>query len=320
MNMNMNSLVTCFGTSLRGFFEFCEEQNGVKADDLNNLFEQYFSINGSEGTAEATKAKPAKKAPAKKATKKTARLLSDSDSDDDSDTSVSSKEAPKAPAKKAPAKKATKKTARVLSDSDSDEDTFVSSKKEAPKAPAKKTAKKAPKIKPTARKPSGKGKDAKPRDEQTPVADLDLHKKKLPELKNYARERGLPVSGTKAQLIENLLNYEEEQEGAEAKFDYEEEDLNIHIKKPKTKGKKMCEPADKPKYKVENMHGVDMIYSSKLDGWLILDNDVVVGWTSADDEANAKKDEEVNIYALNKDMCEAATELGLAFEVPDNLD
>jgi len=288
MAMNMNYLVSCFGTSLRGFFEFCEEQNGVKADDLNNLFNQYFAINGSEGTgtAEATKAKPAKKAPAKKAKK---------------------------------AKK-TVKSVELLSDSDSDEDTSVSSKEApAPKAPAKK---------PTARKPSGKGKDAKPRDEQTSVTGLDLLKKKLPDLKGYSRERGLPVSGTKAQLIENLLNYEKEQEGAEAKqegaeakLDSEDEDLRIQIKKPKTKGKKVCEPADKPKYVIEHKHGVDMINSSKLDGWFVLNNNnVVVGWVHSDDEANAEVDEDVEIHALDKHVCEVAKELGLEFEVPENMD
>lgn len=294
MTMNMNSLVTCFGASLRGFFEFCEEQNGVKADDLNNLFNQYFAINGSEATAEATKAKPAaKKAPAKKATPKKTKDIEVSESDADSD----------------------------------DEDISVSSKKEAPKALAKKAAPEKKTPKPTTRKPSGKGKDAKPRDEQTPVADLDLNKKKLPELKDYARERGLPVSGTKAQLIENLLNYEKEQEGspAEAKLDSveeeEEEDLGIQIKKPKTKGKKVCEPADKPKYEVEYKHGVNMIYYSKLDGWFVLNNkDVVVGWVHSDDEANAEKDECVDIRALDKDACEVAKELGLEFEVPENLD
>ena len=261
--MNMNSLVSCFGTSLRGFFEFCEEQNGVKADDLNSLFNQYFAINGTT-----------KKAPAKKE-------LSDSDDSDDEDTSVKAK---KAAVKKTPAKEASPKAAD--------------------------------------RKPSGKG-EAKPRDEQTPVGDLDLNKKKLPELKEYARERDLRVSGTKAQLIETILNYEKEQEGSSAeKLDaVEEEDLDIQIKKPKTKGKKVCEPADKPKYEVEEKHGVKMIYHSRLDGWFVLNNkNVVVGWAHSDDEMNAEEDECVDIRALDKDACEVAKDLGLEFEVPENLD
>jgi len=268
--MNMNSLVSCFGTSLRGFFEFCEEQNGVKADDLNSLFNQYFAINGTTKKVE----------------------LSGSDDSDDEDTSVtSSKKAPttkKAAVKKTPAKEASPKAA--------------------------------------ARKPSGKGKEgkeAKPRNEQTPVGDLDLNKKKLPELKEYARERDLRVSGTKAQLIETILNYEKEQEGSSAeKLDaVEEEDLDIQIKKPKTKGKKVCEPADKPKYEVEEKHGVKMIYHSRLDGWFVLnDKNVVVGWAHSDDEANAEEDECVDIRALDKDACEVAKDLGLEFEVPENLD
>jgi hypothetical protein len=268
MAINMNSLVSCFGASLRGFFEFCEKQNGVKADDLNNLFNQYFAVSDA----------PAK--PAKKASK--THNLSDSESDEsyDDDTSVSSKKAVKV-----------------------------------------KKAADAKKEKPAARKPSGKSKDAKPRDEQTPVADLN--KKKLPELKEYAKERGLPVSGTKAQLIENILNYEKEQEGGSPDdgFVEEEEDLGIQIKKPKRGGKKMCEPADRPKYVVQEKHGVKMIYYSKLDGWLILnDKDVVVGWAHSDDEANAEEDERIDIRALDKAACEVAKELGLEFEVPENLD
>jgi hypothetical protein len=277
MAMNVNSLLISFGTSLRGFFEFCEEQNGVKADDLSGLFNQYFVVNGATKKAQA---------------KKTVSELELSDSDESND-----------------------------------EDIFVSSSKKASAAPKKFASAKKTKdasAKAAARKPSGKGKEVKPRDEQMPVADLDLNKKKLPELKEYARERGLPVSGTKAQLIENLLNYEKEQEDSpiDKQLDaVEEADLDIQIKKPKTKNKKVCEPADKPKYEVEEKHGVKMIYHSKLDGWFVLnDKNVVVGWVLSDDEVNAEEDESVDIRALDKDVCEFAKELGLEFEVPENLD
>ena len=313
--MNMNSLVSCFGASLKGFFEYCEEQNGVKADDLNTLFSQYFELD-SDVVPNKTPAKKepvkAKKAPAKTPKRQVKDIeLSDSgsDSEDDDDTSVASS-SKKAPAKKAPAKKAEAKKAPAK-------------KAEAKKAEAKKAeAKKAP-----VRKPSGKGKDVKPREEQIPLGDLDLNKKKLPELKKYSKERGLPVSGTKAQLIENLLNYEKEQDGgaSDAKLDsVEEEDLGIQIKKPKgkeQKGKDLREPADKHKYEVETKHGVQMIHYSKLDGYFVLnDKNVVVGWVCSDDEANAEEDERVNILALDKTTCELAKELGLEFEVPENLD
>jgi len=295
MAMNMNSLVSCFGASLRGFFEYCEEQNGVKADDLNTLFNQYFALDSDvvpnkTPAKEPVKAKKASAKTPKKQVKDIELSDSESDSEDDDDTSVASS------SKKASAKKASAKKAEA-------------------KLPA--------------RKPSGKGKDGKPREEQTSLGDLDLNKKKLPELKEYARERGLPVSGTKAQLIENLLNYEKEQDGSasDAKLDsVEEEDLGIQIKKPKTKSKELKskdlrEPADKHKYEVETKHGVQMIHYSKLDGYFVLnEKKVVVGWVFSDDEANAEEEECVNIRALDKTTCELAKELNLEFEVPENLD
>ncbi len=264
---NMNSLVSCFGASLKGFFEFCEKQNGVKASDLNNLFNQYFAVSDapaikakesdSEYDSNEDTSVSSKKTVKATKTPKNPHQMSDSESDSDSDDDTSVKtviKKTKTPAKKSPVPAARKKAPRnEMSDSESDSD--VSSKKTVVKKAAET---KTPAKKPAARKPSGKN-SAKPRDEQTPVADLN--KKKLPELKEYSRERGLPVSGTKAQLIENILNYEKEQEDSPYPDDptvsvVEEEDLGIKIKKPKikAKNKKMCEPADRPTYEVEEKH------------------------------------------------------------------
>jgi hypothetical protein len=278
MTMNVNSLVIGIGSSLRGFFEFCEEQNGVKADVLDELFTQYF-VDGASA--------PKTKAHVNEA-RRTYHDLSD-DSDDDDTSVASSSSTKKAPVKKAPAK---------------------------PKAvPVKKAA---------PRKPSGKGKDVKPRNEQTPLPS-DLNKNKLNELKVYLKERGLPVSGNKAQLIENLLTYEKDYEKdhdeAPAELDAveEEEDLGIQVKKPKTKGHKLCEPATKKKYKSEMRHGYKMIQHT--DWYFVLNNnDVVVGWVDNDDEADVDIDDSVNIRALKTHICEKAKELGLEYEVPDNLD
>lgn len=244
MTMNMNNLVISLSTSLGGFFEFCEVQNGVKADDLLSLFNQYFEID-----ANATHpAQNIKKAP-----------------------------------KKPPSSQAPKKEVR---------------------------------------KPSGKNTTTKSRDEHTPINNIDLNKKKLPELKDYARERGIPVSGTKAQLIENLLAYENkhhDHDHDQDLSDVSEEDLAIKIIKPK--GKKLCEPANKPKYDVEMRHGVNMIHYPKLDGYFVLnDKDVVVGWVHSDDEADVDEDEAVPIRELNKKLCEMAKELKLEFDVPEHLD
>ena len=349
---NVNSLVSCFGASLGGFFEFCEKQNGVKASDLNNLFNQYFAVSDApakanesdsesydsksdEDTSVSSK-KTVKAAKTKTPNNTKVHQMSDSESDsdsDDEDTSVSSKKTvinaeTKIPAK-SPVPAARKKAPRKHEMSDSEADIKKAAEKKTPACDRRSPAgfARSPAKKPAARKPSGKN-SAKPRDEQTPIPVADLNKKKLPELKDFSRERGLPVSGTKAQLIENILNYEKEQDDSPYPDDptvsvVEEEDLGIKINKPKikAKNKKMCEPADRPKYEVEEKHGVKMIYYNKLDGWLILnDKDVVFGWAHADDEMNAEKDEHIDIRALDKKVCEAAKELRLDFEVPENLD
>jgi hypothetical protein len=245
--MNMQYLVSCFGTSLRGFFEFCEEQNGVKADDLTDLFNKFF--------------------------------------DSDADISVA----------KAPTR--TSKKESVV-------------KEELVKAQPKKSA-----------RPSGK--NTKSREDQNSIGNIDLNKKKLPELKEYARERGLPVSGTKAQLIENILNYEKGQDDFSAEdINNEEEELEqIQVKKPKTKPNKLCTPADRPKYEVEDRHNMKMLFYPKMDGYFVLnDSEVVIGWVHSDDELDVETDDYVDVRALDKERCVLAKELNFKFEVPENLD
>lgn len=226
---------------------------------------------------------------------------------------VSKPEVSKKAAKKASAKKAA--VNHSMSDSESDtDDTSVASC--SPKTPAKKAAP----VKREARKPSGKGKDAKPRDEQTAIGSLDLSKKKLPELKEYARERGLPVSGTKAQVIENILEYEKQQDDSSAELLEEVEDLGIEIRKPrKTKAQKLCEPATKKKYTINYRHNLNLVNCQ--DGFFVLnDQNVVIGWVHSDHEASVDADEMVDVCQLQKHHCEMAKELDLEYEVPDNLD
>jgi len=371
MNMNANALISCIGSSLRGFFEFCEAQNGVKADELDTLFAQFFddaekaaASGATEGSdvAQAVKkpAKKAKKSPcsvsdsdsesyhvptdidsdsevAKKVPKKTPKAvgkpkkkeISDhSDSEDDDDTLIKKPATKKPATKKAAAKKDVEVSesfhCSAFSDLDSDDDTPIkkpAAKKAAVKKPAEKVAPKK-EVKKEARKPSGKGKgkDLKPRDEQTSIGSADLSKKKLPELKALAKERGLAVSGTKAQVIENILNYEKDQEGTSAEQPECEDDLNIEIKKPKTK-QKLCEPATTKKYEIIQRHGLKMVEYNPLDGCFVLDaNNVVVGWVHRDDDEIADEDDGVDVRALDKYSCEMAKELGLKYEVPDNLD
>lgn len=253
MNVNVNALVCGIGSSLQKFFEFCEEEEGVKASVMDDLFNRFF---GSEAKPKAKKTKKPKKSKAQ------VHSLSDSD-DSDNETSVITT--------------------------------------------------------PKARKPSPGKKDLKPRDEQTPLP-ADLNKKKLNELKVYLKERGLPVSGNKAQLIENLLAYEKEQEDAPPQPEPEtEEEDPIQVKKPKPKGKKLCEPATKMKYTIEKRHGHNMIQTH--DGCFVLnDEDIVIGWVNTDDMIDIDEDESVNMQALRKEQCEIVKGFNLEYEVPENLD
>lgn len=64
---------------------------------------------------------------------------------------------------------------------------------------------------------------------QEEVEVVDLSKKTVAELKNECKERGLKVSGNKAELIERLEEYMKEHEGAEITEDdlLEEPDVSI---------------------------------------------------------------------------------------------
>lgn len=249
-----NTLVSIIGSSLSDFFQFCESQNNeIKATELNDLFNRYFSTNCTG------------------VTKKT--------SNTDSNTSVSP----------APAKKATTKEG--------------------------------------ARKASGKL--AKPRSEQTSLASYDLTDNnvvksiKLVELKSYAEERGLNKNGTKAQVIENILKYEKEQNDSPAEIEDVSEDTNIKVKKPKIKGNKLCEPATRHKIDIIERHDIRMIWYRDDDDELYLvidDNDVIVGWVSCDDEQITEEGDSINVRALQKKHCEMARFMDMEFELPDNLD
>ncbi len=220
----------------------------------------------------------------------------------------------KKPAKKAT--KATKKSTKIISDSDdsdSDGTSAVSSKtKKAAKTP----------VKNETRRP--KGKEQKPRDQQTPIGHIDLSKRKLPELKEYARERGIHVSGTKAQVIENLLNYEKEQVGGLE--EEEEEQFEITVMKPKTR-KRLSEPADKPRYDIVKRYGYRLIIAESQ-YFVIDEDDNITGYIDGEEEEDAaaaaaedSSDEfNVDVHQLTKEHCELAKKLGLNFIVPSNLD
>ncbi len=238
-----NTLVSSIGSSLTGFFEFCESQNNeISAIELKNLYDLFFSV--------------------------------------DPTTTVASAEPP--------------------------------SVTEAP-------------VKANARTKAA----AKPRSEQTSLVSIDLldkrvvKKTKLTELKMYAKERGLSAPGTKADVIEILLKYEKEQDDAPTEPEPEAipEDTPIQVKKPKTKGSKLSEPATQIKISIIKRHGLNLVWCRENvkdeEIYFVLDDDNnVFGWLSAEDEINAI----INIQALQDKHCVMADSMKLKYLVPDNLD
>jgi hypothetical protein len=167
---------------------------------------------------------------------------------------------------------------------------------------------------------------AKPRAEQTVIDCSNLGKKKLSELKDYARERGVPVSGTKAQVIETLEKYESNYNtGGSAAIESDDKgnDFDIELKRPTTTMSSDEETDDKLKYTVVERHGIKMIDGGDLNiSWnFVLNNkDVVIGWVEKDEDSNTLNDDKVNIHQLDKKKCEFAKKCHLTYELPENLD
>ncbi len=162
-----------------------------------------------------------------------------------------------------------------------------------------------------------------PRDKQTPLNGVDLNKKKIPELKDLCKERNLVHTGLKKlTIIDNIQNYEKRQNELENNGESPGEIIPINIKKPKSYDKKVCEPADKPKYEVIKRHGVSMVQCSELDGYFILrpDDCVIVGWVNSDTETNTDADDSLDIRALDREKCHIAKKLNINYEAPENLD
>lgn len=198
-----------------------------------------------------------------------------------------------------------------------DNDTCIISTKKVTKSAA---------TKDNARKSSGV--QAIPREQQTPITFDQMNKCKLVELKPYLKERGIRPVGVKATQIEALIAYEKQYETSDGDDDVvinhkdEEEDISIQVKKPKkNNGNKLCEPATKEKYTIENRHGFPMIFFHSLNGYLVLDDDnIVIGWVSSDDVINVDVEDTVPMRALTKEGCLLAKKNNIKYNVPENLD
>lgn len=172
--------------------------------------------------------------------------------------------------------------------------------------------------------------------------------KKIPlsEFKKYSKERKLAVSGTKAQLISNLIKYEKEKASFEEKptmvlnieptvqtddsdIDVEESKTahpSITVKKPKRCGKKqkcakdkLAEPESR---EMVYRNGYWMIKVPNDDKYLIMDSEeddaLVIGYVKEDDIDGP--DVDVDVRPLTKKTIQIAQKLQLLYDIPDNLD
>ena len=171
-----------------------------------------------------------------------------------------------------------------------------------------------------------------PREQQTVVMRSYIESKdaKLPELKKLAGERGLPKTGKKALIIENILKYEEsfkkiETEDEDSQEDSQDEDFQDDTEdetenETDDEDSKIVIPKRKmEKVRMETTQKMKVVYSSGLQCYFVLDVDnVAVGWFDEKDshaiDKNDKVDkvnpQDIDIYKLEDKHYNAAKKLG----------
>ena len=170
-----------------------------------------------------------------------------------------------------------------------------------------------------------------PREQQTVVVRSHIESKdaKLPELKKLAGERGLPKTGRKALIIENILKYEEsfkkiETEDEDSQEDSQDEDSQDYTEdedenenETDDEDSKIVIPKRKmEKVRIETTKKMNVVYSSGLQSYFVLDEDsVAVGWFDEENSHAIDKNEKVNpqdiaIYALEDKHYDVVKKLG----------
>ena len=169
-----------------------------------------------------------------------------------------------------------------------------------------------------------------PREQQTVVMRSYIESKdaKLPELKKLAGERGLPKTGKKAFIIENILKYEasfkkiEDEDSQEDSQDEDSQDETENETENETddEDSKIVIPKRKmEKVRMETTQKMKVVYSSGLLCYFVLDVDnVAVGWfdekeSHAIDENDEVDPQDIDIYALEDEHYKAAKKLGYKY-------
>ena len=170
-----------------------------------------------------------------------------------------------------------------------------------------------------------------PREQQTVVVRSYIESKdaKLPELKKLAGERGLPKTGKKALIIENILKYEEsfkkiETEDEDSQEDSQDEDSQDEDSQEDSQDEtddedsKIVIPKRKmEKVRIETTQKMKVVYSSVLLCYFVLDEEdnVAVGWfdekdSHAIDENDKVNPQEIDIYKLEDKHYKVVKNLG----------
>jgi hypothetical protein len=156
------------------------------------------------------------------------------------------------------------------------------------------------------------------REDQTPINFGDIDKMKVTDLKKYNKERGLPISGTKASLIDILKKYEQEDRDEE-----EDDDEEVEVEAPAPLQKKpitVLDPKKKPRVKkvdakiipLEDIVAIEDEYGNKIiDGNLVCDEVngelLVIGCV----------DEAGDIVKLSRENVERCKELNVRFNTDE---
>lgn len=175
-----------------------------------------------------------------------------------------------------------------------------------------------------------------------------LKKTTLATLKMYCTDRGLSTSGTKAQLANNLVEYEKNKTDADVNIPnekpsseepkpvhQEKKNTDIEIKRPKTASRKKKASKDKLvsdyEYTVDNKFNLYVIDVPKRELYLVLDDNVkkddalVVGYVTYEDALDADDDldddlSSVTVRQLTAELMTVCQKMHLKYEFPDNLD
>jgi len=157
------------------------------------------------------------------------------------------------------------------------------------------------------------------RSDQTAINFNDIDKLKVADLKKYNKERGIPITGTKADLSEYLKEYEK-------KYHSDEECESEVAENPKPRGKyRMIGVSDPKQKKTKTTKPVISMNTTEIEVTIddynnqIIDEDLVVDEENGELIVIGLKNEEGNVVKLTHENVDRCKALNVKFN-PDNVE